>query len=344
MNHTAARMLEAMAQAEVGDDVYGEDPTVNKLEERGAEFLGKEASLFVPSGTMANLLALACHTQRLDEVICGNESHIFHWEAGNASALFGIAVNPVQTAANGELPLPALRAAKRPNDVHCSRSRVVAVENTHNMRGGTVLSEEYLTDLRRWCDASDMILHMDGARLANAAVATGLSAQRIAAPVHSVTLCLSKGLSAPVGSLLAGSRDFILRARHVRKMLGGGMRQAGVIAAAGLCALEDYEDYVPRDHARAHNLAEGLKRIGFRVVHGGTNIVLFAGNPVAPDDANAAVAQMQKALKAHGILCGGVRSYSPFLRLVTHRHITEECVGRTLKALAAIGPAYFVRT
>jgi threonine aldolase len=222
---SAARMKDAMAICDLGDDVYGEDPTVNLLEDTGAKYLGKEASLFVPSGTMANLIAIGVHCQRGDEILCGDQSHIFNWEGGGASSLLGVSSFSIATEPNGTLPLSSLEVAVRPVDDHCAHTRLLVLEDTHNMCGGRVLPMSYLHDVSTWRARHGIKLHIDGARLANAALALGLPAATIAGPADSVTLCLSKGLSAPVGSLLAGSREFILRARRLRKTLGGGMRQ-----------------------------------------------------------------------------------------------------------------------
>jgi threonine aldolase len=254
-----AEMRRAMAEAAVGDDVYGEDPTVNRLEELGAAKLGKEAALFVPSGTMGNLISVLTHTPRGAEVILGDESHIYHYEQGGASAVGSCVFHPVATEANGELALDRIEAAIRNADnAHFAAPGVICLENTHNRRGGAVLSVEYCRQVRAIADRHGLPVHLDGARLANAAGALNVSLKELADPFDSVQFDLSKGLGAPVGGLVAGSGEFIKKARRYRKLLGGGMRQAGVIAAAGIVALEKMTDRLRDDHALARRLAEGL--------------------------------------------------------------------------------------
>jgi threonine aldolase len=221
-------MRRAIAEAPLGDDVYGEDPTVNRLEALAAERVGKQAALLVVSGTMGNLCALLAHCARGDEALVGDESHIYHYEAGGASVLGGIALHPVATAPNGELPLDALAAAIRdPEDSHEALTRLVCLENTHNRCGGVVLSPAYMRSVRALAGERALVVHLDGARLFNAAVALNVDVRELTQHVDSVQFCLSKGLSAPVGSILAGDAEFIAQARRVRKLVGGGMRQAG---------------------------------------------------------------------------------------------------------------------
>src|SRR6267143_2328308 len=250
-------MRRAMAAAEVGDDVWDEDPTIHRLQERAAEMVGKEASLFVPSGTMGNLCALLTHTESGQEVLVEGESHIFHSEVAGASVVGGLQLRPLETP-DGRLQPEQVRAAIREPDIHQPPTGLLCLENTHNRRGGTCLSAAQTQALSEVARDGGFPVHLDGARVFNAAVALGVDVRDLTRPVDSVMFCLSKGLSAPVGSMLAGSRDFIERSRRIRKMLGGGMRQAGVVAAAGLCALNEMVDRLAEDHANARRLAEGL--------------------------------------------------------------------------------------
>jgi threonine aldolase len=272
------RMREAMARAEVGDDVFREDPTINALEALVAERTGKEAAVFVASGTMGNLSSLLAHGQRGQEVILGDESHIYHYEAGGASALGGLVFHPVATRPDGVMPLEAIAAALRPAADWLAPPGVICVENTHNRCGGAIMTPDHIAAVGDLARAHGLPVHLDGARLFNASVALGLPLTAWTAHVTSVQVCLSKGLAAPVGSLVAGPRDFVARARRARKILGGGMRQAGVLAAAGLVALEDMVDRLAEDHANARLLAEGLARLPGLVLDPGsvaTNIIVF---------------------------------------------------------------------
>src|SRR5689334_11687844 len=253
-------MREAMAEAEVGDDVYMDDPTVNALQVKAAEMFGKQDSLFVLSGTMGNLLALLVHCQRGDEVIVGASSHIYMNEAGGMAALGGIHPRPIKNQADGALPLDDIRAAIQSEDVHHTITRLICLENTQNVCGGVPLSVEYTQAVGKIAREHDLSFHVDGARIFNAAAALNVSARALVEPADSVMFCLSKGLVAPVGSMLVGSKKFIARARHLRKMVGGGMRQVGVLAAAGLISLEKMTTRLGQDHVRAKKLAEGLKQ------------------------------------------------------------------------------------
>jgi threonine aldolase len=275
-----AAMREAMARAEVGDDVYGEDPTVNRLQQVAAGLLGKQAALFVPSGTMANQAALRAAAQPGEVVLAGEGAHLLVYESGAASGLSGL---QVETLGRGGLFDAAdVLAAIHPDEAHYAPTRVVAVENTHNRAGGRVFALERIEEIARVAKSRGLHLHLDGARLFNAVVATGTPASRWAAPFDTATFCLSKGLGAPVGSLVCGSAEVIRRVHRARKMLGGGMRQAGILAAAGLHALEHHVARLADDHANARRLAEGLERLGFRVEpRPETNIVLFEVRDVA---------------------------------------------------------------
>jgi threonine aldolase len=322
-------MRAAMAQAAVGDDVYGEDPTVNQLQEKAATLLGKEAGLFVPSGTMGNLAAVLAHCGRGDEVILGDRSHTFLFEAGGISALGGVHSCQIPNQPDGTLLLDDLRAAVRPDDPHQPITRLVSLENTHNRCGGVALTVEYTQAAAELAHEHGLRLHLDGARLFNAAAAHEVEAAELAAPADSVTFCLSKGLSAPVGSVLCGSEDFIARAHRVRKMLGGGMRQAGVLAAAGLVALEMGLDDLRSDHERARRLAQGLARIPALALDPGTpytNMVFLSLRETTPLSATEVTAR----LEACGVLVGvtGPRRF----RLVTHRWIDDEGIDRAVEA------------
>ena len=265
-----------MAQAEVGDDVYGEDPTVNALERAIAERLGFAAALFVPSGTQSNLCALLAHCGRGDEFIAGHEAHTYLFEGGGAAVLGGIQPQTLPFGADGTLDLAAVRAAIKPDDAHFARTRLLCLENT---QGGKPLPLGYLKAARALCDAHGLRLHLDGARLFNAALASNCAAADLAATAHSVSVCFSKGLGAPVGSALVGDAPFIKSARRWRKMLGGGMRQAGVLAAGALHALSHHVDRLAEDHARAERLAAGLSDLGHSVAQH-TNMV-FVGPALA---------------------------------------------------------------
>ncbi len=273
-------MREAMYRAEVGDDVYGEDPTINRLQELTAETMGKEAALFMPTGTMANLAALLSHAGRGEAIIVGHLSHIYQYEAGGPSTLGGMPLSPIPNEADGSLNLPALHTALRDDsDEHCAITRVLCVENTHNLCGGTVLTPNQLKELATIAHQNKMLIHMDGARLFNAATSLEIQVRELAQPVDSLMFCLSKGLAAPAGSMLVGSRDFIRRAHRNRKLLGGGMRQAGILAAAGLVALREMPKRLHEDHQNARRLAEGLAtmpQIRIEPEHMRTNILIFS--------------------------------------------------------------------
>lgn len=320
-------MRQAMYQAEVGDDVYGEDPTVNALERLGAELTGKEAGLFVASGTMGNQTAIMTHTQRGDEVICEAEAHIYFYEVAGMAVLAGVQPRPLP-AVRGILSAETIEAAIRPHDVHQPRSSLICLENTHNRAGGTCYPLETLTAIRKVADRHNLLLHMDGARLFNAAAALGVSVDRIARPMDSVQFCLSKGLCAPAGSLLVGRADFIAKARRYRKMLGGGMRQAGILAAAGMIALQKMTERLPEDHANARLLAESLATEGF-----GIDLSTVQSNLVIFDVSRMGLkaAEFAAKLKQEGILAGVFGEYR--MRMVTHHGIEAADIATVLDTI-----------
>jgi len=322
-----AGMLKAMFGAEVGDDVFGDDPTVNRLEEVGAAYLGQEKALFTPTGTMANQIALRCWTRPGDEVIADAGAHIYNNEVGAAAALSGLSIRPLATD-NGILqPEQVEEAIRPPENIHCPRTRIIAIENTHNRAGGSVYPLGRVEDLRALAERRGLVLHMDGARLCNAAVATGLRCSDYGRLCHSLTLCLSKGLGCPVGSLVAGPADFIKTARRARKMMGGGMRQAGYLAAAGLYALEHNVERLAEDHANARRLADGLAEIAeleVDVKRVATNMVYYRFRQGR--ERAAAVADL---CKAEGVLIG-LMGRSDTVRSVTHLDVSRQDVDRTV--------------
>jgi threonine aldolase len=322
-----------MYEAELGDDVYGEDPTVNRLEAMSAERLGKEAAVLVPSGTMANLVSLLAHCQRGDEAIMGTSSHTFLFEAGSSAAVGGIHPHTLPNRPDGTLDLEDVRAAIRdPRNAHYPRTRLLCLENTHNRCGGAVLPPGYMAQARALADEHGLAIHLDGARIFNAAVARGVPAADLVRDADSVSFCLSKGLSAPVGSLVCGNRDVIAETRRQRKMLGGGMRQAGVIAAAGIVALETMIDRLADDHAHARRLAKGLAPLPGVVLDPATvetNIVIFALAPGAPEPGDFVAALTARDVRLGAI--GGRR-----FRAVTHYGIGAEDVDRAIAAARAV--------
>ncbi|MBI1396828.1 MAG: low-specificity L-threonine aldolase [Betaproteobacteria bacterium] len=308
-------MRAAMAAAEVGDDVYGEDPTVNRLEETVAALFGKEAAIFVATGTQSNLIGLMAHCERGDEYVVGQQAHTYKYEGGGAAVLGSIQPQPIDNEADGTLDLARVAAAVKPDDPHFARTRLLALENTH---GGKVLPLDYLADAEAVARDRGLALHLDGARVFNAAVKLGVRVERIGRHFDTVSVCLSKGLGAPIGSVLVGPRDLVGRARRWRKVLGGGMRQAGVMAAAGLHALEHHVERLREDHDHATLLAERLADIrGVRTDPSAvqTNMVFMS---VEPDRA--------PALKAHLASRGMQISVGPTIRLVTHLDVTREDV------------------
>ena len=328
-----AAMRAAMAQAEVGDDVYGEDPTVNRMERMAAELVGKEAGLFLPSGTMGNLTAILAHCGRGDEVILGDKAHTFLFEAGGISALGGVHSHQVPNQPDGTLALEDIQAAIRGDDPHFPITRLITLENTHNRCGGVVLSVEYTRAVAELAFQRRLAVHLDGARLFNAAIALDVEAKDLTKPVDSVTFCLSKALCAPVGSVLCGSRAFITRAHRIRKQLGGGMRQAGVLAAAGIVALETMIERLAEDHERARKLADGLARIPGLAIDArpATNMVFIS---LAEDTAPLTASQVVERLAERGVKIGKA-GHNTF-RLVTHYWIDDEAVERAVAAFGEV--------
>lgn len=323
-------MRRAMANAEVGDDVYGEDPTINRLEARAAEVFGREASIFVPTGSMGNAVAIKLHTKPGQEILCEERGHIFNYEMATLAWFSACMVRPV-AAPQGLLTWALLEPWIAPGIYYRAPTGLISLENTHNMAGGTILPQASIDEICDKAHERKLPVHMDGARIFNASAATGTPVAQLTAKVDSVMFCLSKGLGAPVGSMLVGSRDFITAARSVRKALGGGMRQAGVLAAAGLIALEEGPKRLHEDHANAKYLAEGLAqmpgiKIDLKTVQ--TNIVIFdvAGTGMVANDIIA-------KLKERGVMCGAVNPQ--LIRFVTHLNVSREDCGQALKAMEA---------
>jgi threonine aldolase len=329
----SSQMREAIYRADVGDDVFGEDPTINRFEEMAAERVGKEAALFVVSGTMGNLVCSLTHCARGEEVILGDKSHMFLNEAGGMSALGGIHPHTVTNQPDGTIMLEDIESAIRGSNVHFPRTRLICLENTHNRCNGAALPAEYFDSVAGLAKRYGLSLHLDGARVFNAAVALGVDVKELTRSVDSVSFCLSKGLSAPVGSAVCGSSEFIAEARRTRKVLGGGMRQAGILAAAGIVALEEMVERLAEDHANARRLAEGIAQIeGLAVDLGAvqTNILYFdlVGEKV---DVQTFLTRLgEKGIK---LLCiGGPRRF----RVVTHYGIEAEDIDMTLAAMREV--------
>ncbi len=321
-------MRRFMHDAELGDDVYGEDPTINRLQARAAELLGKEAALYVPSGTMGNLSAHLAWCQAGDEVICGQAAHTLNAEAANAARVAGTQLRTVpQTGAS--LDLAAIERTIRPDDPHYPRTTLIWVEQPCN---GWVMPLDELAGISELARSHGIPVHMDGARVFNAATALGVSAAEIARHVDSVMFCVSKGLAAPVGSLPVGPRDFIQRAIRGRKMVGGSMRQAGVIAAGGLYALDHMVDRLAQDHENARALADGLRVLpGVRIDRDVVQMNIFFIHLSAP--APSAI-ELSARLRERGVLCGAAKDGSPIIRLVTHYGVEREDVDRAIEAFA----------
>ncbi|WP_312210362.1 low-specificity L-threonine aldolase [Pseudescherichia sp.] len=302
-------MLEAMMAAPVGDDVYGDDPTVNELQRYAAELSGKEAALFLPTGTQANLVALLSHCERGEEYIVGQGAHNYLYEAGGAAVLGSIQPQPIDASPDGSLPLDKVAAKIKPDDIHFARTRLLSLENTHN---GKVLPRGYLEDAWNFTREKGLALHVDGARIFNAVVEYGCALKEITQYCDTFTICLSKGLGTPVGSLLVGSHEYIKRANRWRKMTGGGMRQAGILAAAGLYALKNNVERLKEDHANAAWLAAQLQEIGANVMRHDTNMLFVrVGEPNA--------AALGEFMQARGVLLNA----SPITRIVTHLDVSR---------------------
>jgi len=325
-------MRRAMAEAEVGDDVYLEDPTVNRLQERAAEILGKEAALFVPSGTMGNQICVRLHTRPGTEVVLEERSHIFNYEMGSSAVISGVTLRPVRGVEgmlNGDLIAPAIHHSA---PYYVTPTSLVALENSHNMAGGAVMPLAAMNDICERAHALGLPVHLDGARIFNAALALGTTVAEVARPFDSVMFCLSKGLGAPVGSLIAGTYDFIREAVSVRKMLGGGMRQVGVLAAAGLIALEESPKTLIEDHRNARRLAEGvaeMRGVAIDPERTQTNIVIFdiSGTGLT-------TAQFAAELKARGVLANGINPRD--MRMVTHYDVSRDDIEQTLQTVKEI--------
>jgi threonine aldolase len=325
------QMREAIARAELGDDVYGEDPTVNRLEEMAAALMGKEAALLVASGTMANLAAVLTHCRRGFKAIVGSLSHTYLYEAGGASALGGVVLTPIRNLEDGRLDLEQLgRELDAPQDIHFAEPALIALENTHNQCSGAAVELSHMAEVAEVVHRHSLALHLDGARIFNAALALETTAARIASGCDSVSFCLSKGLACPVGSLLCGSREFIGRARRIRKVLGGGMRQAGIIAAAGIVALDTMVERLAEDHRNAQALAEGLATVAgvhVRPVAKRTNMIFFDVAAGAEASRRFAAALEERGVRVSGREPGAFRA-------VTHHGITRADIERALQAVA----------
>jgi len=321
-------MRRAMAEAVVGDDVYGEDPTVNRLEQRAAEILGKEAAVFVPTGTMGNTVAVKVHTEHGQEVICDARSHLLDWELSMTAWFSGCLVRTIETA-DGILTWDRVRGCLRRGGPHNAPTALVEIENTHNMAGGTVYPLEVVREICSEAHNLGLKVHMDGARVFNAAAASGVPVSEVVRDVDTVMFCLSKGLGAPAGSLVAGTKEAIERGRLYRKRLGGGMRQAGVLAAPGLIALEEMPKRLHEDHANARFIADALARIpGVEVTAPQTNIVIFdvSGTGLRP-------AEISTRLKQHGVLINPITPTGTTMRAVTHYDVPREKCKRAVEAL-----------
>jgi threonine aldolase len=338
VTHPTPAMREAMAHAPVGDDVYGEDPTINALEALAADMLGKEAGLFVTSGTMGNLASVLAHCGRGEEMILGKQAHIFRYEAGSAAAYGGVHPNTLQVRPDGTLDLDEIRAAIRPDNIHCPPTRLICLENTHGGVMGAPVPAGYIRQVAAIAREHALKLHIDGARIFNAAAALNTDVRELVAEADSVSVCLSKGLCAPVGSVIVGSTEFIRRAHRIRKSLGGGMRQGGILAAAGIIALRDMSrpERLNEDHANARLLAEGLAalpwtRIDLSRVQ--TNMILFALTDDAPIPVEAFMTRLQAE---YGIILRPYNVSERSFRLVTHYYIGRDQVRRVIDAVGEV--------
>ena len=330
LTHPTQSMRDAMATAEVGDDVFQEDPTVQKLETLSAEIMGKEAALFVPSGCMGNLISLLSQCGRGDEILLGDRSHISLYEVGGVAALGGVHPRPLPNNNDGTISIDLLEKGIRHSDIHCPPTRLICLENTHNFCQGSPITPEYMTEVREIANKFGLKIHLDGARIFNAAVALGVPVAKLTEKVDSVMFCLSKGLSAPVGSLVCGSSEFIVKARKARKMVGGGMRQVGHIAAAGLIAITEQVDRLQEDHDNAKFLASQLSDldgIEVDVTRIKTNIIFFKLTGI---DGEVLLNQLeQNQIK---ILMTGTDVF----RAVLHREVSKEQVQTVVKTFQSI--------
>ncbi len=315
------KMRQAMAEAELGDDVYGEDPTVNRLQELAAFKLGKEAALFVPSGTMGNLASILAHCQRGDEAIMGDRAHTFLFEAGGIAALGGVQPHTVPNQPDGTLKFEDIKAAIRVDDAHFPVTKLLVLENTHNQCGGVSISRKYMKQAASMAHDAGLLVHLDGARLFNASIDQNTPVEQMTDMVDSVTICLSKGLCAPVGSVICGNKEFIKRVHRIRKQLGGGMRQAGVLAAAGIVAMEDMTERLIEDHERAAELARRLSEIpGIRLDRGSPNTNMVY---IEIEETSSLTADMiSQRLRGEGILAGVTGRQQ--MRLVCHYWVRDE--------------------
>ena len=319
VTHPTEEMRDFMKTAKVGDDVYGEDPTVNELEDFAASLLGKEAALFLPTGTQSNLTALLTHCQRGDEYIVGQEAHTFKYEGGGAAVLGSIQPQPINFELDGSLAIESIKSAIKPEDNHFARTKLICLENT---QAGKALDLNYIANIRLLCDDYKLLLHLDGARFFNACVAEGLNPETLASNFNSVSICLSKGLGAPVGSLLVGSEDFIYKARRWRKVLGGGMRQAGIVAAGGLFALKYNRERLVEDHLKAERAFEAI------IEKFGENSASLATNMVHVNLSGAKYTEFSAYLKNHEVVLG-----SP--RFVFHMGISESDLDRLIELISS---------
>jgi threonine aldolase len=330
VTHPTPAMRQAMANAEVGDDGWGDDPTVNRLQEVVAEMLGKEAALFVPSGTMANLASVLSHCQRGDEIIVGDQSHVYLYEYSGASAFGGVAYRQLPNAEDGTLDPDMVESAIRPLSSRFPNTALVCLENTHNRCSGVVITPEYTDKIVGIAHKWDAAVHLDGARMFNAAVSLGIPPRELVRSVDSLMFCFSKGLGCPVGSIICGTKDFVQRARRVRNSLGGGMRQVGVLAAAALVALEEMVERLAGDHHNARRLAEGLSRIPGIILDPArvqTNIVMFE---MADGDALGFLRRIEE----RGVQ--GHHPYGPKVRMVTHYGIDEADIDAALDVVELV--------
>jgi threonine aldolase len=317
----SAGMRRAMADAELGDDVFGDDPTVNRLQAKAAEMLGFEEALFFPTGTQSNLAALMSHCGRGDEYLVGQEAHTYRYEAGGGAVLGSIQPQPLSNRADGTLDLAEVEAAIKPDDAHFARTRLFALENTI---GGKAIARPYFENAIQMAKRRNLSTHLDGARIFNASVKLGMPAKELCRGFDSVSVCLSKGLGAPAGTVLLGNSELVKKARRARKMLGGAMRQSGVIAAAGLWALENNVERLAEDHANAERLAQGLRDAGYQVEGPHTNMVFV---------------KVPEGLTDYLIKLGILVLSGPRLRLVTHLDVDRAAIERTLTAVKAFGTA-----